>query len=443
MHGEIELESTLGVGTTAKFWLPFKKVAAHDEGSPLVEMSGIPGRLESEISTRSGALLTRQASRAESLTRSGKHVSSGLLNLSEEERAKTHVLIVEDNQINQQIALKTIKKLGFSVSALWNGKEALDYLLEETTPTHPRPDIILMDVQMPIMDGYRATHTIRNQYPFKDSVNDIPIVAMTASAIQGDREKCQRAGMDDYLAKPVKGKVLEEMLVKWAIEGGRRKTRDERQQESASIESDYSFEATQYQHNSSVGTSSNQTEIMLPPPPPPLSKPAQTRAVPQVQKQNASKSVPHHDLASRLSRVHYGESSSLTSSSETDNQRVLRRLQSEEKASSLRDDKMLNLADNPRHQLHRISEAEKHLHREDMGATHPLTLSNLDILGRQQSDGGSSQGDSPSPVALKEKKDRRRSFVEAPSPSLRPNLEETRKHKSERTMSKDREIKEE
>lgn len=121
--------------------------------------------------------------------------------------------------INQQIALKTIRKLGFTVSAVWNGKEALEYLLAAgaSDAPHPKPDIILMDVQMPIIDGYRATHVIRHHSPFRLATRNIPIVAMTASAIQGDREKCQRAGMDDYLAKPVKGKILEKMIVKWAI----------------------------------------------------------------------------------------------------------------------------------------------------------------------------------------------------------------------------------
>lgn len=70
---------------------------------------------------------------------------------------------------------------------------------------------------MPIIDGYRATHLIRHHEPYKLSSREIPIVAMTASAIQGDREKCKKAGMDDYLAKPVKGKTLEKMIVKWAL----------------------------------------------------------------------------------------------------------------------------------------------------------------------------------------------------------------------------------
>lgn len=78
---------------------------------------------------------------------------------------------------------------------------------------------------MPIMDGYKATYTIRNAQPFvhNPDMQGTPIVAMTASAIQGDKEKCQAAGMDDYLAKPVKKPNLEKMLVKWAIEGKKKR----------------------------------------------------------------------------------------------------------------------------------------------------------------------------------------------------------------------------
>lgn len=70
---------------------------------------------------------------------------------------------------------------------------------------------------MPIIDGYKATHLLRHHSPYNVLSRNIPIVAMTASAIQGDREKCKKAGMDDYLAKPVKGKTLEKMLVRWAV----------------------------------------------------------------------------------------------------------------------------------------------------------------------------------------------------------------------------------
>ena len=143
-------------------------------------------------------------------------------------------LIIPDNPVNQQIALKFIKALNFSVSAVWNGKEALDYLLKATssdiTPEeakeHPIPSLILMDVQMPVLDGYHATHLLRHHEPFNsiEAIPRIPIVAMTASAIQGDREKCEKAGMDDYMAKPVKRSLLEKTITKW-VSGGRNSQR--------------------------------------------------------------------------------------------------------------------------------------------------------------------------------------------------------------------------
>jgi CheY-like chemotaxis protein len=77
-----------------------------------------------------------------------------------------------------------------------------------------------MDVQMPIIDGYRATHLIRHHWPYKSTSGHILIVVMTAGAIQGDREKCMRAGMDDCVAKPVNDKTLEPTLDRWAL-GGR------------------------------------------------------------------------------------------------------------------------------------------------------------------------------------------------------------------------------
>jgi CheY-like chemotaxis protein len=108
-----------------------------------------------------------------------------------------------------------VKKLGFKVDAAWNGKEALDYLEASQAGKHTKPDIILMDVQMPVIDGYKCTHILRHHVPYRAYTHEVPIIAMTASAIQGDREKCKKAGMDDYLAKPVKSNILEKMLVRW------------------------------------------------------------------------------------------------------------------------------------------------------------------------------------------------------------------------------------
>lgn len=227
MHGTIGLESTLGAGTTATFTIPFSKPSFHDSAQGTVELSSLPDRLQSElsISCRSNTppLSRSPPDRAHSNAGSDKrgvhrtHSGQSVETVDTIERENCHILVVEDNAINQKIALKTIRKLNFSVSAVWNGQEALEYLSKEPTEEHPRPDIILMDVQMPILDGVKTTQVIRHNDAFKSDpyLKSVPIIAMTASAIQGDREKCERAGMDDYLAKPVKRGTLETMLVKW------------------------------------------------------------------------------------------------------------------------------------------------------------------------------------------------------------------------------------
>lgn len=241
MHGDINLKSEFGLGTTTTFWIPFNKPRSSTLGSPLRDArlvpesfrwdTSIPGCL-SDAQSVDGGLQQNVAPPDHLNSRTGTGL--GPMHPGEDpneesvqreiDRGHVHVLVVEDNAINQQIALKTVRKFGFSVNAVWNGKEALDYLLEAPSTTHPKPDIILMDCQMPILDGYRTTHLIRHHSPYSAiaSIRTLPIVAMTASAIQGDKEKCTQAGMDDYLAKPVRGKTLEKMLLKWAVEGKRR-----------------------------------------------------------------------------------------------------------------------------------------------------------------------------------------------------------------------------
>lgn len=234
MHGRITLESTIGSGTTATFWIPFRKPGKSD--SNLVRIDPLSDRLQSDMSvsgnsSEADGLLANVAAELASTglydglkpSRSHRKTGSNITPspppstdaLSLEERSNIHILVVEDNAINQQIAIKTIQKLGFNVSAAWNGKEALEYLMAAQEGKKRKPDVILMDVQMPVIDGYKCTHLLRYHLPYKTYVQDVPIVAMTASAIQGDREKCRKAGMDDYLAKPVRGRILEKMLVRW------------------------------------------------------------------------------------------------------------------------------------------------------------------------------------------------------------------------------------
>jgi two-component system sensor histidine kinase/response regulator len=124
--------------------------------------------------------------------------------LAESGKRKPHILLTEDNAVNQKVALIHLRKFGFSVDVAENGKEAVEAVQKR------RYDLILMDIQMPEMDGYDATRHIRK------AGNDLPIIAMTANAMKGDREKCLEAGMDDYLSKPVNPKELLAKIEHWA-----------------------------------------------------------------------------------------------------------------------------------------------------------------------------------------------------------------------------------
>jgi len=128
--------------------------------------------------------------------------------IREMRRDVVRILVAEDNITNQQVALGILKKLGLRADAVANGAEAVKAL--ETLPY----DLVLMDVQMPEMNGFEATRQIRNP---QSAVRNhrIPVIAMTAGAMQGDREKCLEAGMNDYVSKPIFPQALAEALDKW------------------------------------------------------------------------------------------------------------------------------------------------------------------------------------------------------------------------------------
>jgi CheY-like chemotaxis protein len=127
--------------------------------------------------------------------------------IKEENRSKTRVLIVEDNPVNQKVAQLHLKKLGYASDIAANGTEAVAALC------HTRYDLVFMDQQMPQMDGLEATRAIRSSDKICNP--DVPIIAMTANALKGDKEKCIDAGMNDYLAKPIDAKKIKHKIEKW------------------------------------------------------------------------------------------------------------------------------------------------------------------------------------------------------------------------------------
>jgi signal transduction histidine kinase/CheY-like chemotaxis protein len=183
MGGTIKLESIENVGTSVSFSLSL----------PKAKFDASVGDIQNE----SGALLARSPEERQ---------MSGYVNLSNVPHSQLRVCIAEDNAINQKVALQFLEKLNFKeFDAYDNGLAAVEGIRKKAKEGQPY-HVILMDVQMPILDGYEATKLLRKDS--LDAVRGILVIALTASAIQGDREKCLAAGMNDYLAKPVRLGIL-------------------------------------------------------------------------------------------------------------------------------------------------------------------------------------------------------------------------------------------
>jgi len=139
--------------------------------------------------------------------------------VQEEIKRSVRILLVEDNPVNQKLSQTMLFKAGYQVEVAQNGRVAL----EKYSAAPKEVDLILMDVQMPEMDGIEATQEIRkveSALP-EDQKRRVPVIALTAHAMKGDREMCLDAGMDDYLTKPIKREVVLEVLKKWILRNDR------------------------------------------------------------------------------------------------------------------------------------------------------------------------------------------------------------------------------
>ncbi|KAF2739491.1 hypothetical protein EJ04DRAFT_573054 [Polyplosphaeria fusca] len=201
MGGKVWLESTPGVGTTVSFSLRYQKVAqAEAKNRQLVSREPDP------------------MAKFSSQENNGHEQSSGsCIDLTTVPRNELRVCIAEDNLINQRIAISFVQKLGFKCDAYIDGFKTIDALERGSQSGRPF-HLVLMDCQMPHCDGYEATRLIRKH---KDAtIRNVLIIAMTASAIQGDREKCLDSGMNNYLAKPVRANTLKALLESYLSKKG-------------------------------------------------------------------------------------------------------------------------------------------------------------------------------------------------------------------------------
>ncbi len=167
--------------------------------------------MEGDIGVKShegtGSTFWFEASLVDGVEKAKRQSDTSITNLAALLERPHRILLVEDNPVNLKIGLKLLEKMGLRADAAGNGKEALDALRDLPY------DLVLMDCQMPEMDGYEATRHIRASKSLPNP--DLPIVAMTANAIVGDREKCLEAGMNDYVSKPVRPEELAGVLLKW------------------------------------------------------------------------------------------------------------------------------------------------------------------------------------------------------------------------------------
>ncbi len=170
MGGRIWVDSEQGIGSTFHFTVKLKKSKIMPDKTAALEEAGV-----------------EDVQHALNLIQSKK------------------ILLVEDNEINQELVMDLLNSNGMTVESAYDGQEALDILEKQSF------DAVLMDCQMPVMDGYDATRKIRELEKFRE----LPVFALTANVMKGDREKALNAGMNDHISKPINPDVLFMTMARW------------------------------------------------------------------------------------------------------------------------------------------------------------------------------------------------------------------------------------
>jgi two-component system sensor histidine kinase/response regulator len=185
----------LGVGA----WLS-KPIRQSELLEAILSLLGTPSVVENTVPVMAGA------------------TAAGAIN--QERSGKLQILLAEDNVVNQRLAIGMLTKAGHSVEVAANGKEAFEFWARARSREQGPYDLVLMDVQMPVMDGFEATGAIRAEEELTGG--HVTIIAMTAHAMKGDRERCLEANMDGYLSKPINAKTLFNTIEKVAATTARR-----------------------------------------------------------------------------------------------------------------------------------------------------------------------------------------------------------------------------
>jgi len=198
MHGEVGVHSELGAG--ARFWFRVRL--------PIDRDAALPVRTRSEDAV-TAAPVAPAAVHADVTEQGGVRAEPVVATTDASADAAPTVLVVDDNAVNRKVAEKLLGRLGLQAVCIENGQQCLDAITEGM-----RPVLILMDVQMPIMDGLDATRRIR-AWEIQMGEAPVPIVALTGGAFEDDIQRCLAAGMNDFLPKPVDMGQLEEIVIRW------------------------------------------------------------------------------------------------------------------------------------------------------------------------------------------------------------------------------------